>query len=642
MSTFSKLSAVAQYDDMIRTLNKIVLDGLAEEEAQDSYLENLDKLWNKRESEYEREKRALKNEITSLQKDIKKLNRQLTESRSALVRESEEKKLVLREKKALLDQIRQVRQLVEKESYGDTDAHRRRVIKCLDVDRLSPIQSDDSDDCVSGLDYDRTEDDLLDIDPPPPKSSRRSALYDDALEDLNPTEQPTLPLYRFADKNTDNRTEDRFEEPRRSLRSAVKRHSNTQSSSNPPTSATTSSNSNPAEKIADLNIETDTNTYETDDNDIEFVRQQLKKYEAENKQKLAAVNSTPNLKDRQKKGMTLSARSAASLMKSISSVNTPVANTLKPHSFVSKKCFKPETCGPCGGRVGFYQHCVKCEVCGVVSHPDCKEKCPLPCVKITAPNTRSSQRRILISDYVIGDAVPKVPALIVHCCNEIEKGDNINTTGLYRVVSHTKEIEDLQQKILKSKSGMPNLSKFDVHLLTGVVKRFLQGLDESLITTTLWSYFAEAIKLDSDNDARTQISYYISQDMPPANRDTLSFLMQHLHAIAKHSDKNMMTTKALAKTLAPTIIGNSCRNPQTSTVQNETKIQIQIMETLFSVEEEFWSNFVQRMHPSESQPATSLGSRLLSDTPTDGKTTRSRASRLGGTLPTPKLKPLFS
>lgn len=135
--------------------------------------------------------------------------------------------------------------------------------------------------------------------------------------------------------------------------------------------------------------------------------------------------------------------------------------------------------------------------------------------------------------------------------------------------------------------------------------------------------------------------YYISHDLPPANRDTLCYLMLHLHAIANLSDKNMMTAKNLAKTMAPTIIGNSCRNPQQQVILNETKIQIQIMETLFEIEEEFWSKFVPKNTTSSNQ-AASLGSRLLGETPPANRGPRNRSSRIGSTLPTPKLKPLFS
>uniref|UniRef100_A0A6G1S8E1 Rac GTPase-activating protein 1 n=1 Tax=Aceria tosichella TaxID=561515 RepID=A0A6G1S8E1_9ACAR len=639
---FDKLSLVAQYDDMCRLVNKLIKDSADEEDACIAMLEGLQKRWNNREISHEKEKDKLMGEIVSLQKEIKKLSRQLTESRSALVREAEDKKAVAREKKALLDQIRQVRQLVEKESYGDTDAHRKRVIKCLDVDRLSPIQSDDSDDCVSGLDYDRTEEDILDTDHHH-RSPRKSSAFDDALESLQPNEQPTLLLNRYnmgMDKNQDGHNhllDNLRDQPRRSTRLASNRRSRHESSeqSNAPTSA---SSSNHLNKFADSNPETDSNSLETDDQDIEYVRQQLQKYEADKREKLASSNSTPNIKD-MKKSATLSAKSTASLMKTVSNVGTPVANALKPHSFVTKKTLMPnDSCVSCGTKVKFYTLSFKCQVCNITCHPECKDNAPLPCVKITAPNTRSKQRKILISDYVSNDAVPKVPAIIVHCCNEIEKDENIDTPALYQAIASTKDIEELQQKILKSKSGMPNLSKVEVHLLTGVVKRFLQSLDESLITTTLWNYFAEAIKLSSDLDAKTHMSYYIENDLPTANRDTLSFLMQHLHLVASHSDKNLMDTKKLAKVFAPTIVGNSTRNPEQSKVPHESKIQVQIMETLFGIDEKFWAGFVQKVPPTPR--SASFGSRLLTATP-KGKESRSKDSRFGATLQTPRLKPLF-
>lgn len=629
MSTFSKLSLVAQYDDMCRLVNKLIKESAEEEDGCIAMLESLQKRWYAREKAHEKDKEELRVNIRTLEREIKKNNRHLAESRAALVRETEEKKAIARERKALLDQIKQVRQLVEsKDGLGNNDAHRKRVIKCLDVDRLSPIQSDDdSDDGASGLDYDRTEEDILDAD-----HSRKSNAFEEALENLPSNEQPTL-LYRYLDKGSGNDNQHQ-DEPRRSSR----RSGGTRSSQGASAlaAAKTILNNN-RDKYNDLGLDTDSNGMETDDNDIEFVRQQLQRYESEKREKLASATSTPNVKN-MNRAATLAAKSTTSLMKTISNVNTPVPNVQKPHSFVRKKSFKPDSCGPCGGKISFYGNVVKCENCGVISHPECKEKCPLPCVKITAPSTRSSSKKILISDYVNSDANPKVPALIVHCCNEIEREDNIITEGLYRVVARTGDIEDLQQKILKSRSGMPNLSNVDVHLLTGVVKRFLQSLDESLTTTTLWSHFAEAIRLDTPIETRTHVEYYIGYDLPTANRDTLAYMMQHLHAIAKRSEQNMMSTDKLAKTLAPTIIGNSCRNPSQSTIQQENKVQLQIMLTLFEIEEDFWSKFV---HKSTSPHTASLGSRLLG-TPSSSAGPKTRSSRLGGTLPTPKVKPLFS
>lgn len=624
---FDKLSLVAQYDDMCRLVNKLIKDSADEEDACIAMLESLQRRWNNREVAHEKEKDKLMGEIGSLQKEIKKLSRHLTEARSALSREAEEKKAVARENEDILNRIQLFCSSMEKGNYRDADAFRKGVTKHFDVNRLSPIQSDDSDDCVSGLDYDRTEEDILDTDR---RSPRKLSAFQDALESLQPNEQPTLLLNRYMDNHHQD-------QPRRSTRLASNRRSRNGSSeqSNAPTSASSSEHQN---KFADANPETDSNTVETDEQDIEYVRQQLQKYEADKREKLAANNSTPNIKDL-KRGATLATKSSASLMKTMSNVGTPVANSLRPHQFISKTAImRSDCCVSCGNKIKFYTKAYKCQCCNITCHIECKDNAPLPCVKITAPNTRSRQKKILISDYVSNDAVPKVPAIIVHCCNEIEKEANINTPALYQAIANTKDIEDLQQKILRSKSGMPNLSQVEVHLLTGVVKRFLQSLDESLITTTLWNYFAEAIKLSSDVDAKTHMSYYIENDLPTANRDTLSFLMQHLHLVARHSDKNLMDTKKLAKVLAQPIVGYSSRNLEQSMIPQESRIQVKIMETLLSIDEGFWAGFVQKVAPPPR--TTSFGSRLLTATPS-GKESRTRDTRLGSTLPTPKLKPLF-
>lgn len=630
MSTFSKLSLVAQYDDMCRLVNKLIQDSAEEEEASISYLENIQKRWKERENAHKKEKQDLKSEISTLHKEIKKLNRQLTESRTALAREAEEKKGVARERKALLDQIRQVRQLVEREDcLGNSDAHRKRVIKCLDVDRLSPIHSfDDSSDGASGLDYDRTEEDIM--DPEPRRRSTRT--YHDAEENLpSSNEQPTL-LYRYIDKGSDS--DQQQEELRRSSRrSGATQHLASHRSHHETNAAPNIGGRN----FAELGLDTDSNGMETDDNDIENVRQQLKKYEAEKRAKMAAPHSALSIRNNTKSA-TLSGRSATNLVKSVSNVSSKSPAIMKQHSFISKKQFTPDVCGPCGGKIKFFKVVLKCENCGVVSHPECKDLCPLPCVKIRVPNVRSNLKKTIVSDYVNSDAVPQVPALIVHCCNEIERVDNIKTVGLYNVKVYTRDIEELEQKILKSKSGMPNLSREDVHLLAGVVKHFLEGLHESLITTTLWSLLAEVVSKSDNITKRTSLETYIGYDLPAANRDTLAFLMQHLHAIAKHSNSNMMTKEKLAKALARTIVGYSCREPPQSSVKHEHEVQVKIMDALFDLEEDFWSGYVER----SPRTTNSLGSRLL-DTPSSSSGVKTRgSSRAAGTLPTPKVKPLFS
>ena len=41
---------------------------------------------------------------------------------------------------------------------------------------------------------------------------------------------------------------------------------------------------------------------------------------------------------------------------------------------------KPESCVPCGKRIKFGKPSLKCRDCRVVSHPECRDRCPLPCI----------------------------------------------------------------------------------------------------------------------------------------------------------------------------------------------------------------------------------------------------------------------
>jgi len=97
---------------------------------------------------------------------------------------------------------------------------------------------------------------------------------------------------------------------------------------------------------------------------------------------------------------------------------------------------------------------------------------------------------VLIADFA-PQTRPMIPALIIHCCNEIEKR-GLKEEGIYRISGSNKEIRELKDKILNSKAGIPSLAKYDVHVLCGVVKQFLRDLDEPIVTRILWRDFVRA------------------------------------------------------------------------------------------------------------------------------------------------------
>lgn len=93
-----------------------------------------------------------------------------------------------------------------------------------------------------------------------------------------------------------------------------------------------------------------------------------------------------------------------------------------------------------------------------------------------------------------------------------------------------KEIKALKDRFLCD-DYVPNLDKFDMHVICGCIKIFLRSLREPLIPTSKWESFSNAVShfdddhLDGNNLRRLQ--HEIGQ-LPRANRDTLAFLVLHL------------------------------------------------------------------------------------------------------------------
>lgn len=100
------------------------------------------------------------------------------------------------------------------------------------------------------------------------------------------------------------------------------------------------------------------------------------------------------------------------------------------------------------------------------------------------------------------------------------------------VSSVESQVKDLKEKILKSRTGLFDLSHYqDIHLICGVVKDFLRSLSEPLLTNVLWKSFATITDEESESIKQEKIDSLLHQ-LPKPNRDTLAFLILHLQRVA--------------------------------------------------------------------------------------------------------------
>nr|XP_045009429.1 rac GTPase-activating protein 1 isoform X4 [Jaculus jaculus] len=260
---------------------------------------------------------------------------------------------------------------------------------------------------------------------------------------------------------------------------------------------------------------------------------------------------------------------------------------MRLHDFVSKTVIKPESCVPCGKRIKFGKLSLKCRDCRLVSHQECRDRCPLPCIP-TLIGTPVKIGQGMLADFV-SQTSPMIPAIVVHCVNEIEQR-GLTEAGLYRISGCDRTVKELKEKFFRVKT-VPLLSKVDdIHAICSLLKDFLRNLKEPLLTFRLSKAFMEAAEI-TDEDNSIAAMYQAVGELPQANRDTLAFLMIHLQRVAQ-SPNTKMDVANLAKIFGPTIVAHAVPNPDPVTMFQDIKRQLKVVERLLSLPLEYWNQFM--------------------------------------------------
>ncbi|XP_069957959.1 rac GTPase-activating protein 1 isoform X3 [Cherax quadricarinatus] len=304
---------------------------------------------------------------------------------------------------------------------------------------------------------------------------------------------------------------------------------------------------------------------------------------------------------------------------SASKLNTRV------HAFYTKNIYKTEHCQPCGKRIKFGKVALKCRDCRATCHPECRESVPLPCVPTANTPTAKGQLSI-IADYT-PRVPPMVPALVVHCTNEVENR-GLSEVGIYRIPGAEKDVKELKERFLRGK-GLPNLSQVDVHVICGALKDFMRSLKEPLVTHLLWKDFTSAAEKSEAQDS-TAALYQAISELPQPNRDTLAWVITHLQRVAECPECKMPISN-LAKVFGPTLVGYSVAEPDPSTMVMETRQQQQVMEKLLEISSDYWSTFInvtdENIYSGVQQPTPDNGGSLLGGLPSVNTRRRSLLSR---------------
>ncbi|XP_074766900.1 rac GTPase-activating protein 1-like [Athene noctua] len=257
------------------------------------------------------------------------------------------------------------------------------------------------------------------------------------------------------------------------------------------------------------------------------------------------------------------------------------------HQFISKMVIRPEPCGACGSRVRFGKAAIKCRQCQLLLHPKCREQCPSPCVP--RPRHHVWPREGVLADFA-PPTPPLVPALVVQCVTEVERR-GLTETGLYRVPGAEQLVREWKRRLLRAGGTLPALgSVADIHVVCGVLKDFLRGLKEPLVTFSLHPTFLQAADILDDAACGTALRHVVSK-LPPANRDTLAFLMLHLLRVSRSPDCRMDVLN-LSRVFGPTLVGHSSANPTPLAIMEDTPRQCKVLTQLLSLPPDFWRGFL--------------------------------------------------
>ncbi|TWW61686.1 rac GTPase-activating protein 1-like [Takifugu flavidus] len=274
--------------------------------------------------------------------------------------------------------------------------------------------------------------------------------------------------------------------------------------------------------------------------------------------------------------------------------STPVSQPLhlqtpgggKKHHFIPKTVIKSEFCVACGRRTKFGKMCLRCQDCRVVTHPECRDRCPMPCNPI-AISTPMKTTEVTLADFAPVTS-PQIPALVIYCIKEIEQR-GLHEVGLYRLSGPERLVKQLKEKLVRGKT-LPSLSKIeDINVITGVLKDFFRRLPEPLLTFQLNKAFFEAAEIMDDGNSLAMMYRAISE-LPRPNRDTLACLMIHLQKVSQSIDTKM-DVRNLARVFGPTLVGHAVPDPDPMTILNDTSRQPKVIERLLSIPSKYWDQF---------------------------------------------------
>ncbi|XP_069795191.1 rho GTPase-activating protein 29-like isoform X2 [Narcine bancroftii] len=246
--------------------------------------------------------------------------------------------------------------------------------------------------------------------------------------------------------------------------------------------------------------------------------------------------------------------------------NTVMSKAAQTHKL--RKLRAPSKCRECDSLVVF--HGAECEECTLTCHKKCLETLAIQC----GHKKLHGRLHLFGVDFIqtVKDCVDGIPFIIKKCTLEIENRA-LSLKGIYRVNGAKSRVEKLCQAFENGKD-LVELSDLYPHDISNVLKLFLRQLPEPLMLFRLYNEFIglakECHSVDNEDDRKhlaarkwstsigkkqilSKVKYLLGQ-LPPANYNTVRYLISHLCRVADKEEENKMSPSNLGIIFGPTLI----------------------------------------------------------------------------------------
>ncbi|XP_076327428.1 rho GTPase-activating protein 21-B-like isoform X1 [Tachypleus tridentatus] len=151
--------------------------------------------------------------------------------------------------------------------------------------------------------------------------------------------------------------------------------------------------------------------------------------------------------------------------------------------------------------------------------------------------------------------------LIVDVCIGIVETRGLDTVGIYRIPGNNATVSLLINAVNQQTTtiDLQDAHWNDVNVVSSLLKAFFRKLSEPLFTSSLYSQFIAASKLENPASKLRTIHQLIHL-LPPHNFETLKCIMNHLNKVSIHASNNKMEARNLAIVFGPTLVRSADNN----------------------------------------------------------------------------------